>query len=258
MGASFLFLGTGDGRSRPGRAHTSAVLEFGGSRILLDCGEPCSRALCERGLVPDGLDAVFLSHLHSDHVGGLPMLVQNLWLARRRRPLPLFMPREGIRPLKEWLHTCYLCECMLPFRLDARPWRAGRPFRFRKLRVFPVHNGHLRGFRKLCKCPGSYESLSFRFEAGRRSLVWSADIGSPEDLAPLLEKPAQTLVCELAHFPPESLFHFLAPRRFGKLVLTHFGGEVARDLGRVRRVAARMLPGRSVIFARDGLRVPLP
>lgn len=257
MGDSLLFLGTSDGRSCRRRAHSSAVLEFGGSRVLLDCGEPCSRPLCDLGLMPHGIEAIFLSHLHSDHVGGLPMLVQNFWLEKRRRPLPLFMPREGIAPLRAWLHTCYLCECMLPFRLDARPWKAGRPFRWHGLRVLPVRNRHLQGFRKLCHCPGIYESLSFRIEAGARSLVWSADIAAPEDLDRLLEKPTGTLVCELAHFPPESLFHFLAGKKFGQLVLTHFGSGVVDDLARVRRVAAKALPGRRVLFARDGLRVKL-
>lgn len=257
MGDSLLFLGTSDGRSCRRRAHTSMVLEFGGSRILLDCGEPCSRALCELGWMPQGIGAIFLSHLHSDHVGGLPMLVQNLWLSGRRGTLPLFMPREGIVPLKNWLHTCYLCACMLPFRLDARPWKAGKTLRWQGLSIFPVRNRHLAGFRKLCHCPGTYESLSFRIEAGRRSLVWSADIASPQDLAPLLEEPTRTVVCELAHFPPESLFHFLAKRKFAQLVLTHFGAEVIGDLPRVRRLAAKALPGRRILLARDGLRVAL-
>ena len=257
MSDSLLFLGTSDGRSCRRRAHSSSVLEFGGARILLDCGEPCSRPLCDLGLMPHGIEAIFLSHLHSDHVGGLPMLIQNFWLESRRRPLPLFMPREGIVPLRHWLHTCYLCECMLPFRLAIHPWRHGKSLRWRGLRVLPVRNRHLAGFRKLCHCPGTYESRSFRIEAGKRSLVWSADIASPEDLAPLLDRPVDTLVCELAHFPPESLFHFLANKKFRALILTHFGSHVVNSLPHVRRLAAKALPGRRILFARDGLRVKL-
>ncbi|NUN94412.1 MAG: ribonuclease Z [Verrucomicrobiae bacterium] len=258
MDHSLLFLGTSDGRSRWRRAHASMLLSFGDARILLDCGEPCSRALYDRGLIPDGFDKIFLSHLHADHVGGLPMLVQNLWLAKRRRPMPLFMPREGIAPLRKWLRACYLCENLLRFRLEARPWRAGEVLRWNRLRVRPIRNRHLDGFRRICKGRGGFESFSFRFESGKRTLVWSADLGSPEDLAPLLEKPTQTLVCELAHFSPESLFRFLAPRKVARLILTHLGRATMERPAAVRRLAAKMLPGREVLFARDGLRVALP
>lgn len=234
------------------------LLAFGGARILLDCGEPCSRALCDRGLIPDGFDAIFLSHLHADHVGGLPMLVQNLWLAKRQRPLPLLMPREGIAPLKQWLRACYLCESILRFRLDARAWRNGNTLRWKGLRVRSVRNKHLDGFRRFCGGRRGFESFSFRFEAGARSLVWSADLSEPEDLAPLLEQPTHTLVCELAHFSPEALFRFLEPRNVSRVILTHLGRAVAGRLASVRRLAQKMLPGREVAFARDGLRLRLP
>src|SRR5262245_45108328 len=69
-------LGTGNPRPTLDRFGPSILVEAGSRRVLIDAGRGASQRLFEidgrDALV--GLDAVFLTHLHSDHVVGLPDL----------------------------------------------------------------------------------------------------------------------------------------------------------------------------------------
>ena len=89
---SVTFLGTGPGNVAAGRFQSSILLEVGGSRVLLDAGEPCSSQLLDLGSVLPNLDAIWITHAHADHIGGLPLLIQASWLHGRKQPLPLGVP----------------------------------------------------------------------------------------------------------------------------------------------------------------------
>jgi metallo-beta-lactamase family protein len=56
-----------------GIGSSAYVLEFGGARILLDCGIGGAGMY---SALPERLDAVVLTHAHGDHMGGLPELLR--------------------------------------------------------------------------------------------------------------------------------------------------------------------------------------
>lgn len=61
-----------------GSSGNALLVEAGATRVLLDCGVSCrrlSRYLADRGLRPDDLHGVVLSHEHHDHVSGLRTLL---------------------------------------------------------------------------------------------------------------------------------------------------------------------------------------
>src|SRR6185312_9704413 len=62
-----------------------------------DCGASSLIAMRRFGVDPNGLAAVFISHLHGDHYGGLPFLILDAQLvSRRTRPLTIAGP-PGLR-----------------------------------------------------------------------------------------------------------------------------------------------------------------
>ena len=63
-----------------------------------------------------------------------------------------------------------------------------------------------------------FNAFSFLFEHNGLRVGHSADLGKPDDLEPMLEKPLDLLVCELAHFSPEDMFFYLRGRRVKKIV----------------------------------------
>ena len=95
LGAAALtvtLLGTGNPRPSIERYGPATLVEAGGRRILFDCGRGAATRLAQAGVPLGSIDAVFLTHLHSDHVVGLPDLWLTGWLFGRTSPLRLLGP----------------------------------------------------------------------------------------------------------------------------------------------------------------------
>lgn len=243
------FLGTGGGWPDGERTCSSLLLETGGRRFLLDAGEPCSHRLKAAGVAFDSIDAVLISHGHSDHVSGLPMFIQGSWLESRTRPLPIYLPAELIEPLKTWLDTVYLPASILGFPIRYHAWESlrGQPVLLDegRLRVTTARTTHLDGLRNLIN-PTALDrfhahSIAFEWLGTGKRIVYSADLGKPDDLNLLLSRPCELLVCELAHFTPEALFTYLRDKPIRRLCLTHFSLDLDSRLDEVRQIATKML-----------------
>jgi ribonuclease BN (tRNA processing enzyme) len=86
-------VGSGDAFGSGGRFNTCFVLETAKATLAIDFGASALPALKGRGIEPNRLDAVVLSHLHGDHFGGLPFLLLDAqFLSRRDRPLLIAGP----------------------------------------------------------------------------------------------------------------------------------------------------------------------
>jgi ribonuclease BN (tRNA processing enzyme) len=255
MPDSVTFLGTSDGLPSADRRHASLLVKFATRTILLDCGEPCGHTLKRMGENFDAIDMVVISHTHSDHVGGLPMLLQSMWLERRRRPLTVWMPGHAIRLMREWLDACYLFESLLDFPVkwvafDKHPALRCGPVQLRAFRTT-----HLDGLRKQFGASHPtirFDAFSLLATGGGKRLAYSADIGAPQDLRPLCAKPLDLLVVELAHFQPRALFEFLQPRDVRRVAITHMGRAVRGRLAEARALARKELGPRKTQFVRDG------
>ncbi len=253
---SILFLGTGPGRPVPGRGFSSYLLRTSTATVLVDAGEPCSLRLRELGLPLAALDAVLITHGHSDHTGGFSMLLQSAWLEERPTDLPIYIPQELIRPLGAWLEASYLPARLIGFTPQFFPWQEGRRESIAPgVECTPFPTTHLDSLREIIN-PGSrvdFEVFSLVMSVGQRRVVFSSDLGEPQDLAAALAEPCDVLVCELSHFAPEDLFAFLSDKSIGQLALTHLCGDLAGQEKEVEAMAVRLLPkaGR-VIIPRDG------
>ena len=75
-----LFCGTSSGGNNfnPDRAGASLFVEEGATGVSLDCGPGSLERLVRSGRKLQQIDAVFLSHIHHDHVLGLAELVARL------------------------------------------------------------------------------------------------------------------------------------------------------------------------------------
>lgn len=258
------FLGTGSGWPTAERMCTSLLLETGEQRYLIDAGESCSYRLKGAGVPFGAIDAVFISHGHSDHLSGLPMFIQGAWLESRTRPLPIYLPGELISPLRAWLDTVYLPASILGFPIEYHAWeiQPGQSVALADagMIVSVTPTTHLDGLRSMID-PSAHDrfqaySLAFDWLATGRRLVYSADLGEPTDLDAMLAQPCDLLVCELAHFTAKTLFSYLQDKPIRRLCLTHFSHELIDQIDETCQLGAQTLgPAVAVAAMSDTERV---
>src|SRR5215213_3867816 len=94
------FLGTSSGIPSRDRNVASVAIALDGVVLLFDCGEGTQHQLLRAAVRSGSIEAIFVSHLHGDHIYGLPGLLASLSMNNRERPLTLVGP-DGLREYLE-------------------------------------------------------------------------------------------------------------------------------------------------------------
>ena len=89
-----LMLGTGAALIDPDRNHSSILLTVRGENYLFDCGHNATRQMVANGVDPTTVKAIFLSHLHFDHVADFSYHMISTWMAGRHAPPTVVGPRD--------------------------------------------------------------------------------------------------------------------------------------------------------------------
>jgi ribonuclease BN (tRNA processing enzyme) len=100
MATELILLGTA-GAPMPvaGRAGISSAVVVDGRVFVVDCGRGSPSAFAEAGLDFTRLEAVFLTHLHADHIGDLPGMILYPWGVRGScPPLRVYGPSRPDAP----------------------------------------------------------------------------------------------------------------------------------------------------------------
>ena len=86
------FLGTSAGMPTHARNVASVAVTMDGRVLLFDCGEGTQHQLMRSNVRFGAIEAIFLTHLHGDHLFGLPGLLASMSLNAREKPLALYGP----------------------------------------------------------------------------------------------------------------------------------------------------------------------
>jgi len=171
-------LGSGTSVPHPQRASAAFWLDTAAGSMLLDCSADAAHRMAEESLDWPSLDAVWISHLHLDHCGGLASLLFGLkWAPQtqsRRKPLKIF-GCEGIKKLLRAIDDSNdygLLE--QPFPIELHEISAGKA-------LFEMLSG-LQA--QTLSTPHTRESLAILLtDSDEASVVYSSDTGYSEELA---------------------------------------------------------------------------
>ena len=189
-------LGTGNPRPLLERFGPSLLVEVGGQRLLFDSGRGATQRLFQLGVPLAEVRDVFLTHLHSDHVVGLPDLWLTGWIFGRREALHVRGP-AGTREMTSHLREAFAFDVdirqrdeKLPARgaaLEGEDFPPGLVYKGEGVTVtaFAVDHGPVR------------PALGYRIDAAGRSVVLSGDTRA-SDAVVEAARGADLLVHEVA------------------------------------------------------------
>ncbi len=200
-----VLLGTGMPYPDPNASGPATAVVIGKRVLLFDAGPGVMRRLKAANLPINGPEALFITHLHSDHTLGYPDLILTSWVMRRATPFSVYGPR-GLRRMTRHLLAAFSedikirtegLEHEVPggYRVNVKEIRAGVVYQRDGIRVTAIRVPH-----------GNWkEAFAYRIDTPDRSIVISGDTRPSEALIKA-SMGVDVLVHEVysaAHLAPE-------------------------------------------------------
>ncbi|MDE2912005.1 MAG: MBL fold metallo-hydrolase [Paracoccaceae bacterium] len=157
-----------------GAMPTSILLTMAGQTILIDCGIGATRSAVEAGLSLPEIGAIFITHLHSDHLLELGPLIYTAWTTGLCRPITVFGP-EGIGAYWDGFLAS------MAYDRAIRIADEGRPELLDLVRLSKIDEGFRESLNGLMVSalrvdhPPVTDCFALRFESSHASVVFSSD-----------------------------------------------------------------------------------
>jgi ribonuclease BN (tRNA processing enzyme) len=244
-------LGSGDAFGSGGRLNTCFMVHRGTSSFLIDCGASVMIAIRRFGIDPNQIGAIFLTHLHADHFGGLPFFILDAQLvSRRTSPLAIIGPKGTSARLHALMETCFpgSASAERKFSVKVTEIEPDTPI------PVPAVNATVTGY--LVTHPSGSPSLGLRVGCDGRVIAYTGDTEWVENIISI-GRDSDLFFAEAYWFERKVRFHLdfatlrdqLPAIAAKRVILTHMSADM---LSRDQAALAGCQP------AEDGMVIDLP
>ncbi len=177
-----ILLGTGTPYPDPNASGPATAVVVGKRVFLFDAGAGVMRRMNAAGLPISGPEAVFITHLHSDHTLGYPDLILTSWVMRRVSPMPVYGP-HGLQRMTQHLIAAYSEDIRIRTEGLEREVPGGYRVKVHEIKVGVVYERDGVRVTAIRVPHGSWrEAYAFRIDTPDRSIVISGDTRPSESL----------------------------------------------------------------------------
>ena len=135
-----IFLGTGVSIPTPQRGLSAIAIRRKNELLMFDCGEGSQRQMIQAGVGFHRKTKLFITHMHGDHVLGLPGLLQTMSLLDRTKKLEIYGP-QGIKAFVEAISQTV--RFSLNFPVQVSEVEAGLVCEEKEYKVYATQSDHM-------------------------------------------------------------------------------------------------------------------
>jgi ribonuclease Z len=171
-----VLLGTGYPYPSADRAGPSCAVIVGERVFIVDAGRGVGMRLAALGNPWSSIEAAFLTHLHSDHIDGLPDLFHSTWEFGKGTPFELYGPK-GTKEVADGILQFYGPDILIRRDLTEKLPPEGARINVHEVQEGVVCNipGVVRVTAFLVDHPPVKPAFGYRFDAGKHSIVITGD-----------------------------------------------------------------------------------
>ncbi len=203
-----------------GQHHAAIYLEVNNKKILFDCGDGIVSQLLRNKLTGDQLDMIIISHFHPDHIAGIFILLQLLFLEKREKALSIYLPE---RP-KDFIKSMQMMYLFSE--------RFSYPLKIKKIDELKQdldfidfwENEHLKSYSDIItqkKYPNKMKCWSFLITENNKKLLYTSDL---QKINVQKFKNADLIIIDAFH-PDSSEINSLQKETKARIILNHISIE---------------------------------
>ena len=226
------FIGSGDAFGSGGRLNTCFHVTGEAVNFLIDCGASSLVGLKSHAIRLNAIQAIFITHFHADHFGGIPFLILDAqFFAKRVEPLVIVGPPGLAQWYERVMETAFpgSFATATKFTLSLIEMQAGeaRTVAGVRIKAFQAHHGN----------PGG-PFFSYRLEAEGRTIAYTGDTEFTDTLVDCASG-VDLFVAEAYFFDKKVKLHLdlatlteqLPRMRPKRVILTHMSDDMLSRVG---------------------------
>jgi len=234
-----ILLGTGYPRPDANHASAATAIVAGKKWFLVDAGRNVTMRIAGADLPYAEMQAVFLTHFHSDHIAGLPDVFQTSWqFGRKTRPLDLY-GGKGVERLAKGMLDFFHDDIHIRRDLTENLPAAGATIATHVVKEGVVYDdGEVRVTAFVVDHGPVEPAFGYRFDGGGKSIVISGDTRPTPNL---IEHARNADVLIMEAYLPEHFLKVDTPEAAKRLMSYHTSAEEAGEIAKAARVKTLVL-----------------